>query len=420
MPQIRINEEEVVSSSALDITDNVVFVPVFTKSEELSGKFKLYSNFSDFSTDFGGSNIVKYSYVEEGQTIARSNERSYVYAYECLLNGLKVLAYGVYTASDFTDTTTTVEGQPVINPAELQATTAMDTALTGDTSPLTSLQDKNLYNVKFITSGGYQSPQSVMITTASGRGDCLALLDLAENVSVSNLLGSSSTIVEGSKFASCFFPWCTFNFSNEVTAQNQTSSTSDYLLPGSLAYLLAYGRSVQSNANWFAASGVTRGVVPSLVAPVEEITESQMHILQGDEGSLNFYVNPIMMVGSYGYKVWGNRTTLINRSVDSYFKYLNIRMLLCDIKKTLYEASIRSTFEPNDDVTWINFKSMCSGLLDRMTSGRGLNWYRWRRVPTKKKATIEAILTISPIEAVENFDLTVMLTDQDVTVTETL
>jgi len=420
MPQIRIDEKEVVSSSALDITDNVVFVPVFTKSEKLSGKFKLYGNFSDFAKDFGNNNIVKYSYVEEGQPIARSNERSYVYAYECLLNGLKVLAYGVYTADDFVDTTITVEGQPVIKPAELQASIVMDEVLNGDDSPLISLRDKNLYNVKFITSGGYQSPQEAMIAAAAGRGDCLALLDLDEKVSVSNLLESSSTMVHGSIFASCFFPWCTFNFSNEITAQNQTNSTSDYLLPGSLAYLLAYGRSVQSNANWFAASGVTRGVVPSLVAPVEEITEAQMHKLQGDEGTLSFYVNPIMMVGSYGYKVWGNRTTLVNSSVDSYFKYLNIRMLLCDIKKTLYEASIRSTFEPNDDVTWINFKAMCSGLLDRMTSGRGLNWYRWRRVPTKKKATIEAILTISPIEAVENFDLTVMLTDQDVTVTETL
>ena len=168
-----------------------------------------------------------------------------------------------------------------------------------------------------------------------------------------------------------------------------------------------------------AASGVTRGMVPSLVSPKEEITEGQMHYLQGDTGTINGgHVNPIMMVGSYGYKIWGNRTTYVDAATDTFFKFLNVRMLLCDINKVLYTAAVRNTFEPNDDVTWINFKAMCSGVLDRMTSGRGLMWYRWQKEKSPQKATIKAKLIIRPIEAVETFELEIFLTEDEITVKE--
>lgn len=48
-----------------------------------------------------------------------------------------------------------------------------------------------------------------------------------------------------------------------------------------------------------------------------------------------------------------------------------------------------------------------------MKSGRGIQWYRWSKVVTDQRATIKAILTIKPIEAVEYFDLTVALSDDD-------
>jgi hypothetical protein len=75
---------------------------------------------------------------------------------------------------------------------------------------------------------------------------------------------------------------------------------------------------------------------------------------------------------------------------------------------------MRTTFEPNDDITWVNFKKLCNTLLDQMQSGRGITWYSWRKVETDKKATIKAVLSIRPIEAVEYFDITINLTDEEV------
>lgn len=344
---------------------------------------------------------------------------------------LSVSDTGVITITNFSDTDTL----PTINKLEYNiitpdlntATTVMQAAYTQfygqseeDTLTNNYIGNRNLYDVKFLTGGGYATTDAI-ISAAVKRGDCLALLDKDEDVKVEDLISKDGEDPKveftGSKFAAAFFPWCTFELAGNIVGDDDSTSVY-YDLPGSAAYLLAYGRSVQSNANWMAASGVTRGVVPSLVAPKEEITEGQMHYLQGDTGNIEGYVNPIMMVGSYGYKIWGNRTTYVDAATDTFFKFLNVRMLLCDINKILYTAAIRNTFEPNDDVTWINFKAMCSGVLDRMTSGRGLMWYRWQKEKSPQKATIKAKLIIRPIEAVETFELEIFLTEDEITVRE--
>lgn len=47
-----------------------------------------------------------------------------------------------------------------------------------------------------------------------------------------------------------------------------------------------------------------------------------------------------------------------------------------------------------------------------MQSGRGIEWYRWNKLITEKKATLKALLTIKPIEALEYFDITINLSEE--------
>ena len=91
--------------------------------------------------------------------------------------------------------------------------------------------------------------------------------------------------------------------------------------------------------------------------------------------------------------------------------FLNIRQLCIDIKKTLYRAARRFTFEPNSDVLWVNFKGAITPLLEEMKANQGLKGYQIIKVKTNKKALLAARIKIVPIEAVEDFDLTVELTD---------
>ena len=91
--------------------------------------------------------------------------------------------------------------------------------------------------------------------------------------------------------------------------------------------------------------------------------------------------------------------------------FLNIRQLCIDIKKTLYRAARRFSFEPNSDALWVNFKGAITPLLEDMKANQGIKGYQVIKVNSNKKALLVARIKIVPIEAVEDFDLTVELAD---------
>ena len=277
------------------------------------------------------------------------------------------------------------------------------------------LQDKNLYNVRFLTTGAYACPSTNMVACASTRGDCVALLDHAKTVTTVENVRSAFSNLE-SKYAAAFTPWFTCKF--------DASHTSD--VPASFGYLLAYARSVQSNPLWKATAGVFRGRIPELVDVNVKYTTAECDVLQGRTTNPNnlddneeFAINPISyrrysgFVGGFNYIVNGNRTTLAPEA-NSTLKatnFLNVRLLVTEISKTLYDASVTYTFEQNSDVLWINFKSLITPLLDKMQSGEGIAGYRLERVATNKRGRLCARLIIVPIEAIEDFELEIYLED---------
>ena len=91
-------------------------------------------------------------------------------------------------------------------------------------------------------------------------------------------------------------------------------------------------------------------------------------------------------------------------------------MLANDVKKVVYSAAKKLTFELNTDVLWLNFKSEIEPTLDKMVSGNGLTGYRILRKATTKRATIEAVIRLFVVEAVEDWDITIELSDTTVTV----
>ncbi|WP_300924720.1 hypothetical protein [uncultured Clostridium sp.] len=86
-------------------------------------------------------------------------------------------------------------------------------------------------------------------------------------------------------------------------------------------------------------------------------------------------------------------------------------MLSNDVKKTVYAAAKKLTFELNSDILWLNFKSAITPLLDQMVSGNGLSNYKITKVATTKKATVACKIRLYAIEAVEDWDITVELAD---------
>ena len=302
-------------------------------------------------------------------------------------------------------------------------------------SKLYVLEDKGEYQIKFLTLGAYPCFEfgtadsypvfDNIIEAAAKRGDCIALVDhtnksdrkLQTEVSSGSVYASLSSYVkknnmtvvrkggdseDGYTYGAMFTPYATYRLSTQNNAQ--------YILPASFGYLSAFAASTQTNPNWYAVAGVSRGVPSGLIGLSQNITNAIADLYQPRN---NVAINCITNIKPYGYTIWGNRT-LKNNSADGDLKalsFLNIRVLTCDLKKTLYQACKRYTFENNTDIMWLNFKSKIEPTLAKMLSGNGIASYQIIKVATTKKATIEAIIRLVPIEPVEDWFITIELTD---------
>lgn len=304
-------------------------------------------------------------------------------------------------------------------------------------NPSTSkLSDKGEYSIKYLTSGGYPvfEYSNNIITnnminlaggvgntssTDAGRCDCVALIDHTDNPN-RDLTGSKSVYKKISElsnnsldYAAMFTPWGQFSLTNYYNFDDSEG----YNLPGSFAYLSCLAKSIQTYPNWFAIAGVSRGIVPNLIAPHlnSKLTNSIAESYQPESG---ISINAITNIKPYGQCIWGNRTLYDNpeNRTLSAVAFLNTRNMISDIKKQLYVAAKSLMFEQNTDVLWINFKSLITPLLDQLLSGQGISGYKILKQQTSQKEKLSAVVRIYPIYAVESFDIVVELSDEELTV----
>ena len=293
-----------------------------------------------------------------------------------------------------------------------------------------NLKDKGEYNVKFLTSGGYPTYEfgdnvvvSAMFDTANNRGDCVALIDHTNNAerslndknptsvffSVYNNSMNSSLFANGT-YGSMFTPWAKYSVPRCAVSIE---------LPASFGYLAALGLALQTSDNWVAIAGATRGIVPyfSSACTKERLTNALADAYQNRD---RISINPITVIKPYGNLIWGNRTLYTATGTAgnnlNAWSFLNYRNMVSDIKKLVYETAKRYTFEQNSDILWINFKSSITPLLDRMKSGYGIVDYKISKGTTTEKAKLVAIITIVPIYPVEDFDITIIVEDDEVSV----
>ena len=109
--------------------------------------------------------------------------------------------------------------------------------------------------------------------------------------------------------------------------------------------------------------------------------------------------------------LWGNRTAHALDDKDLIAShFLNIRQLCSSLKKQIYVACRRFTFDPNSDVLWINFCNAIKPILEKMKADQGLKDYAIEKL-AGRKAELKARIRIIPIEAVEDFDIEISLED---------
>ena len=295
------------------------------------------------------------------------------------------------------------------------------------------------FDVKYLTSGGYPSfgyldGENVsgdgnigylvvanMLGVASdvtGRGDCIALIDHTNYLDRPvNPLNSKSIFYrlnndtsslggEDGQFGAMFTPWCEYTVMRGVNA----------LMAGSFGYLCALAESIQSNGDWLAIAGVNRGRPTNLIAPYETtniITNKIADAYNELDGAKGICLNAITYVRPYGYVIWGNRTLKVNGDTLTATSYVNIRNMISDIRKVAFNASRSLMFEQNNEILWINFKAKVAPLLDKLVSGYGIKKYNLVRQPSDAKNKLVCSIIIYPTYAVEAFDITIVLEDDE-------
>lgn len=207
---------------------------------------------------------------------------------------------------------------------------------------------------------------------------------------------------EKSKYSAAFMPWGLYKISSLKDSSNNNLKS---ILPGSFAYLSCLGSSIKTNADWYAIAGVSRGYVSNLIQlenPVSGAISEELQITGVDSKSNSININTILDIKPYGYCIWGNRTLNRNQNGLIASSFLNIRTLTNDIKKLVYIAAKKLTFEQNSNMLWLNFRAAIEPTLDKMVSDNGLADYKIIKLTTTKRATIACKIRLVAIEAVED------------------
>lgn len=340
----------------------------------------------------------------------------------------------------------------------------------------------NEYNIKYITSGGYPTfeinngPMQAMIDCASqmaagtmnaGRGDCIALVDTlpcsdrpqSNAGSVIELLNSDGGVnVSYGQYGTIITDWAFYNRNTtdyKIVEDNVNSTLydttvpmsrkesinyTDYLVsdpklpertqsflyeagfpfPGSFAYLKCVANQLASGNSWLAVAGVQRGIIPNYVKSYNaNIITNKLADFKLQSRDRGISINPITYINGYGTCIWGNRTLFAAPGNLVASNFLNIRSMLCDLKKVCYRAAKRNTFEQDSEILWINFTQPIKALLEQMKTSYCISNYKIiRNNNISENATLGCIIKIYPLYAIEDFDIDIELYDSEVTVSE--
>ena len=303
------------------------------------------------------------------------------------------------------------------------------------------LKDKSTYHYRYLTTGGCydanvmerisevalfgrngnETEAAYPIETAEtfgnmgGRGDVIALCDVNEkNVDTStmaNLLSTMKTAIDqipANKYTAIFAPRVVYNMTPDKDFGDNVT------FPGSFHYLACAAYAQQKFAEWYAVAGYTRGIASKAIA-YTTLTFGEVAINTLAPRKPNTYATRAVNLILYergNYYLWGNRTSdLLLQNGLKFSHFLNIRQLCTTLKKDLYQASRTFVFDPNSDLLWVNFLTAIRPTLEKMKGDQGIKDYRISRVKTDKKALLKAIIRIVPIEALEDFDISIYLED---------
>ena len=253
-------------------------------------------------------------------------------------------------------------------------------------SVFSEIADKMIYDVKFITAGGYYnfdyteegSPSSTTIDFASKmaeladtRQDCIAILDIPYSLPKTDVRTYFTNVVNiNTSYAAAYAPWA------YMTLESGNTGLTKWM-PPSYVFIHTLARSIKSgNKIWFPPAGVRRATVGEIVETQYDVGTALLDEWQNNSPQ---YINPIMKLRQYGFVIYGQRT--LYRSVDgsvdnrSALQELGVRITANEIKRRINSIALSLTFEQNNIHTWNEFRGTLDPFLSQMKSDGALYDY---------------------------------------------
>lgn len=282
-------------------------------------------------------------------------------------------------------------------------------------------EDKDLYNFMFVIGSKQEEDADKKLVNenilklCATRGDAVAIVDTQKNKHTEVKLVidalSEEFITRWDNYSESTLAYGTSFAPDLVIDKNPTEIIS------SLGYMNAFGRQLSKGNKYEATAGSTRGMMSlNSVETLSKYGQKIINELQ-KRSEANFRaINPIATLGKQSPLIYGARTLLPIETELKASHFLNIRINCNLIKKLVYRTCRKLMFEPNTDTLYIRFMNEISPLLDDMQSKGAIAGYEFKREATSVRAKMNVRIIIKPIEPVEDFDITLELTDENITI----
>jgi len=220
------------------------------------------------------------------------------------------------------------------------------------------LENQDSYNVNVVYAPGLNSQNAAttvgsLLTLVQGRGDAIAVVDMASYGQQINAVLTQANLYDNS-YGATYWPW--------VQVRSRETGKINFV-PASTLVPAVYEYNDKVAAEWFAPAGLNRGALSTVLQPERKLTVNDRNLLYQGK------VNPIATFPGVGTVIYGQKTL---QQKPSALDRVNVRRLLIALKDYIGQIGETIVFEPNTQVTRNKFLNQVNPYLESVQQRQGL------------------------------------------------
>jgi phage tail sheath protein FI len=220
------------------------------------------------------------------------------------------------------------------------------------------LENQDSYNVNVVYAPGLNSQNAAttvgsLLTLVQGRGDAIAVIDMASYGQQINAVLTQANLYDNS-YGATYWPW--------VQVRSRETGKINFV-PASTLVPAVYEYNDKVAAEWFAPAGLNRGALSTVLQPERKLTVNDRNLLYQGK------VNPIATFPGVGTVIYGQKTL---QQKPSALDRVNVRRLLIALKDYIGQIGETIVFEPNTQVTRNKFLNQVNPYLESVQQRQGL------------------------------------------------